>query len=640
MDSGGASRRSSRSAETWRGHIIQQLKHRDRIQSAMFQDLIRFYTGLLEKTSMTKGLLSRPPAEGCARSSLQQLKKTTGELAYKVLELQQQIRIKERVLQELQTRLQKEGGRLAEASEAKRALRDDVEQVRQKNKTLKAAYDALLQHQREAESKLREEKEKEERVLEDMMHQKKQAAARMNHRNERRSRVRQATMEKQLQTAARSKVIVESSSSAPTSRSTSPKPEDQDKSGGRGATRLFRSASVSSPRFFSSIREMFDRKRRGHSVRSLEEDLLFPVGICLSARVPVRPLQVLEAHEQGINAVRFSFGSDLLATGGTDRVIKLWDVRAGKMAPVGLADPQSHTGRQHGGDHLRGVRPHGERTPQPELTWRHRNAADACLCPQGRRILAASHNKSALLWRLDDSVPKVTLTGHSRKVTAARFTCVPHQVVTGSTDRSVRLWDLNRAACECPSVLSSDWPSCCRCTRVFKADAVSAGVQQGEVASFCSDLVCSDSSIISGHFDCKIRVWDSRTVSCVQELPSQGRVTSLDLSSDRRQLLSCCRDDCLQLLDLRWTNDRMCFRADGFKCGSDSTKAVISPDGCYLAAGSADGAVYLWNVSTGGLETRLPDQHSSSITAVSWSLSGEHFVSVDRSRRAVLWSDI
>lgn len=49
-----------------------------------------------------------------------------------------------------------------------------------------------------------------------------------------------------------------------------------------------------------------------------------------------------------------------------------------------------------------------------------------------------------------------------------------------------------------------------RSAGVFKADAVSAGVQQGEVASFCSDLVCSDSSIISGHFDCKIRVWDSR----------------------------------------------------------------------------------------------------------------------------------
>ncbi|KAM4742317.1 ATG16 autophagy related 16-like 2 isoform 2-T2 [Anableps anableps] len=579
MDPGVASRRSSRSAETWRGHIMQQLKRRDRIQSAMFQDLIRFYSQLMEKTSLPKGILSRPPAEECSN-----LKKTMGELAYQVVELQQQIKIKECFLQEQQTRLQQEEGRLAEASDAQRALKQQVEQVKEKNRTLKTAYDALLQQQSESESRLREEKEKEERVLEDMMHQKKQAAARMNHRNERRSRARQATVQKELQTAARSKVVVvDSSSSAPASRSASPKEDDQDGSSERGPTRLFRSASASSPRlFFSkfSIREMFE-KRRGHSVHSLEEDLPFPVGICLSARVPARPLQVLEAHEQGINAVRFSFGSDLLATGGTDRVIKLWDVRAGSLTHRATLD----------------------------------GSTEGITCvefdPTGRRILAASHNKSALLWRLDDSVPKVTLTGHNRKVTAARFTCVPHQVATGSTDRTVRLWDLNRAAC----------------------------VQQGEVASFCSDLVCSDSSIISGHFDCKIRVWDSRTVSCVQELPSQGRVTSLDLSSDRRQLLSCCRDDCLQLLDLRWTNDRMCFRADGFKCGSDSTKAVISPDGCYLAAGSADGAVYIWNVSTGNLETRLPDRHSASITAVTWSVSGEHFVSVDRSRRAVLWSD-
>lgn len=35
------------------------------------------------------------------------------------------------------------------------------------------------------------------------------------------------------------------------------------------------------------------------------------------------------------------------------------------------------------------------------------------------------------------------------------------------------------------------------------------------------------------------------------ELPSQDKVTSLALSPDRRQLLSCCRHDCLQLFDLR-----------------------------------------------------------------------------------------
>lgn len=52
-----------------------------------------------------------------------------------------------------------------------------------------------------------------------------------------------------------------------------------------------------------------------------------------------------------------------------------------------------------------------------------------------------------------------------------------------------------------------------------------------------------------------------RAASCVQVLPAQGKVTSLDLSSDHRQLLSCCRDDCLQLFDLRrWSNERVTFR--------------------------------------------------------------------------------
>lgn len=45
-----------------------------------------------------------------------------------------------------------------------------------------------------------------------------------------------------------------------------------------------------------------------------------------------------EAHEQGINAVKFSATSDLLATGGTDRVVKLWDVRAGSSAFLLLHD--------------------------------------------------------------------------------------------------------------------------------------------------------------------------------------------------------------------------------------------------------------------------------------------------------------
>lgn len=593
-----------RSDESWKGHIIRELKHRDLSQHAMFQDLIRFYTQLLEKTSLTKGLLSsaarRPPAGGAPLSSLQQqsiqLKKTTGELAYQVVELTQQIKIKDGVLEEQHARLLQERRCLSRVSDAHQELQAKVEQVQGQNTVLKVEYDTLLEQQRAAEAKLRQETVRGEELLAKVMKRKNQAAARMNSHNERRSRAREAT-----QAAARSKVNLDrsavhppsstspssgfsNSSSAPSSRSTSPKNEKRDASTERKPTRLVRSASVTSPRILTSIKELFDRKRRGHSVCSQEEDLVSPVRICVSARVPARALQVLDAHEQDINAVRFSSSSDLLATGGTDKVIKLWEVRAGLLTHRGTLD----------------------------------GSTEGITCiefdPMGFRILAASYSKAAMLWQLGDSVPKVTLTGHSRKVTAARFSSINHhQVVTGSADGTIRLWDLRRAAC----------------------------LQSRNVAKYCSDLVCSENCIISGHYDGQIRAWDSRVASCVQVFPAQGKVTSLDLSSDHCQLLSCCRDDCLQLFDLRrWSNERVTFRADGFKCGSDSTKAVISPDCCYLAAGSADGAVYIWNVSTGKLETRLPDKHSSSISAVSWSLSGEYFVSVDKSKRAVLWSDM
>lgn len=60
-----------------------------------------------------------------------------------------------------------------------------------------------------------------------------------------------------------------------------------------------------------------------------------------------------------------------------------------------------------------------------------------------------------------------------------------------------------------------------------------SGIETKFAGSSCNDLVTSDgagSTIISGHFDQRIRFWDTRAESSSNDILLEGKVTSLDLS--------------------------------------------------------------------------------------------------------------
>uniref|UniRef100_A0A8C6TXW9 Uncharacterized protein n=1 Tax=Neogobius melanostomus TaxID=47308 RepID=A0A8C6TXW9_9GOBI len=555
----------------WRRHIVHELKRRDRNQSTRFMQLFTHYSRLLERTNGIRASLS------CSQSYVHLLQNELhsldiGQLACEVVELQHKLELKDRVLGEQLNRLCEAALRLQGALESRSELHGRAEMMHETNAALKCQYDSLLRRQEKAELALRQEVEHESRLLEQLIQSKREEAQRMNCHNSRRSRAREVKLQKLH--SERSEVSADSVS-APVSRGPSPTappapPVDQ----------RTRSASASSPRILSSIRDLFT-KRRVRSL-SLEVDLFRPTAFCVSSGPPTCAQHVWEPQDEGVHCVSFSRCADVLATAGTDRRLKLWDVRNGSLS-VGAT--------------LFGF-------------------TESVTCidfdQTGFRVLASTSDKSALLWQLDDSVPRLTLSGHRRKVSAARFCSASPLVVTGSADGSIRLWDLHREAC----------------THVV------------EVGSHCSDLVCSDSSVFSSHFDGRLRLWDLRSVTCVMELRCPDRVTCLDLSADSLMLLSCCRDDALHLFDLRGRGfNHTCLSAEGFVCGSDSNKAVISPDRGLAAGGSSDGTVYVWDVSSGRVQTRLTDQHNSSLCGVSWSISGRYLASVDKCRRAVLWSD-
>ncbi|XP_043114271.1 autophagy-related protein 16-1 isoform X8 [Puntigrus tetrazona] len=598
----------------WKRHVVEQLKQRDRVQRQAFEEIIHQYNRLLEKSDLQVVFSERlqtekfeqqnrhdlsPGVEGGRSDSLQQemaqmrikhqeelteLHKKRGELAQSVIELNNQIQQKDKEIQSNEAKMLEYQQQISHLEGECRELRNSLADLERANQTLRDEYDALQITFSALEEKLRKTTEDNQELVTRWMAEKAQEANRLNAENEKDSRRRQAKLQKELADAAKEPLPIEPDDdievlSEDAGKATSGTGET---SPSRQISRTPRRVSQPPPPagLLDSISNIFGR-RSVNSFGSSPESAEVPPA-CADVRVPSTALHVFDAHDGEVNAVRFSPGSRLLATGGMDRRVKLWEVVSGRCEPKGA------------------------------LTGSNAGITSIEFDSAGSYLLAASNDFASRIWTVDDYRLRHTLTGHSGKVLSARFLLDNARIVSGSYDRTLKLWDLRSKVC---------------------MKTVFAG-------SSCNDIVCTEQCVMSGHFDKKVRFWDIRAESIVRELELLGRVTSLDLNHDRTELLTCSRDDLVKIIDLRSNAVRQTFNAQGFKCGSDFTRVTFSPDGSYVAAGSADGVLYIWNVLTGKLDKTLDKGHSSAINSVSWSPSGTYVASVEKGSKAVLWSDM
>ncbi|CAJ1066422.1 autophagy-related protein 16-1 isoform X2 [Xyrichtys novacula] len=597
----------------WRRHVSEQLKLRDRVQRHAFEELIYQYNRLMEKSDLQAVLSERYQAEkydvqkghdssGGAESSrsdalqqemaqmrirhqeeLTELHKKRGELAQSVIELNNHIQQKDREIQNNEARMLEYQQQISSLEGDCRELKSCLQDLERANQTLKDEYDALQITFSALEEKLRKTTEDNQELVSRWMAEKAQEANKLNAENEKDSRRRQAKLQKELADAAKEPLPVDTDDDIEVLA------EDGGKGGGETSPSRVNSRTpskkISQPPpggLLDSISNIFGRRRPAGSFSSSPENTEAPSGVCAEVRVPSTALHVFDAHDGEVNAVRFSPGSRLLATGGMDRRVKLWEVIAGRCESKGA------------------------------LTGSNAGITSIEFDSAGSYLLAASNDFASRIWTVDDYRLRHTLTGHSGKVLSARFLLDNARIVSGSYDRTLKLWDLRSKVC---------------------MKTVFAG-------SSCNDIVCTEQCVMSGHFDKKVRFWDIRSESIVRELELQGRVTSLDLNHDRSELLTCSRDDLIKIIDLRTNAVRQTFSAQGFKCGADWTRVIFSPDGSYVAGGSADGTLYVWNILTGKVDRTLDQNHNSAINAVSWSPSGAFVVSVEKGSRAILWSDM
>lgn len=303
----------------------------------------------------------------------------------------------------------------------------------------------------------------------------------------------------------------------------------------------------------------------------------------VTSRIVTHVSQSVRAHATEVNSVCFNASGKILFSGSSDGTVRAWDASScramGEYRGVGTAHP------------LLCVR----------------------VSEDGEMVLGTGSDRKCFVWRVGTGRVFQTLTGHKGKVLAAEFSTVSlSQVITGSSDRSMRVWDVHRGV----------------------------SVQSINCRSSCNDIAMAvGGQFASAHHDGVVRFWDSRSKQLSHEVNDLhcDQVTSVSFARDGNRLLTTSRDNTLRLIDTRTFESVMTLQHSGYQVGFDWCKASLSPDGAFAVAGSTTGSVLLWNVMTGRLEKELSMGHQGAVACCVWRPDGEGVASCDKNGCLVLW---
>jgi WD40 repeat protein len=125
-----------------------------------------------------------------------------------------------------------------------------------------------------------------------------------------------------------------------------------------------------------------------------------------------------------------------------------------------------------------------------ELTMRHGSiVSSVAFSNDGSRVVSGSYDRSVRIWNAVTGECEVVLEGHSDLVTSVAFSNDGSRVVSGSWDKSVRIW--NAVTGECEVVLEG------HSNRVRSV-------------AFSND----GSRVVSGSGDKSVRIWNAVTGEC------------------------------------------------------------------------------------------------------------------------------
>jgi WD40 repeat protein len=279
---------------------------------------------------------------------------------------------------------------------------------------------------------------------------------------------------------------------------------------------------------------------------------------------------VLPGHDDGTNALAFQPGTALLASGGQDGAVKLWDAAAGQHVATGKLGSAWVEHLAWSGARLIAAAGKNLAALRPDATVAHtfkpapKTITALAAHPKGGSAAAAYYGGVAL-WDADDFVLQKELP-YANGIQALVWSPDGKWLVSGNQDPSVHLW-------------------------IPEQDIeLHMSGYEGKVKFLSFDHTSRWLATSGGREAC---IWDCLGAGPEGRepamLPHETPVCAVRFQNTHGLLATASLDGVVQL----WSPDRRSPLRATVKMPSAATKLAWSPDDRFLAIGSEKGAVYV-----------------------------------------------
>ncbi|KAJ7696275.1 WD40-repeat-containing domain protein [Mycena rosella] len=279
----------------------------------------------------------------------------------------------------------------------------------------------------------------------------------------------------------------------------------------------------------------------------------------------------------------------------------------------------------------------------------HRSSVwSVAFSPDGTHIVSGSSDNTVRMWDVVTGAEVTKMKGHSGSIWSVAFSPDGTRIVSGSDDKTVRIWDVATGAevAKMEGHSGSVWslafsPDSTRVVSASYYDTVRIWdvVTGAEVTTMEGhrDLVLSvafssdGTRVVSGSCDKTVRIWDATTGAEVTKMEGHSHpVRSVAFSLDGMCVVSGSCDETVRIWDV--TTGAEVTKIDSGSVGS----VAFSLDSMRVVSGSDDKTVRIWDAMAGAEVTKM-EGHRDSVRSVAFSLDSMHVVSGSDDKTMRIW---